>query len=115
GAIVAITGVLGQPELVGDYPSYLLNLQLVVLIFVAAQAPVAVSRDLRFGTMSLYLSRPLERSDYVAAKYAAMTSALFVLTATPLTLMFVGALIIGLPLGEQIPGYLSAMAGAALL
>ena len=36
------------------------------------------------GSMSLYFSRPLERVDYVLAKYAALTSALFVLTALPL-------------------------------
>lgn len=115
GVIIAITAVTGATELVGSYGSYVLNLQMIVLIFVAAQAPVAVSRDLRFGVMSLYFSRPLERVDYVVAKYAAMASGLFVLTATPLTLMFVGALVVGLPLGEQIPGYLRSLAGAALI
>ena len=115
GVIVAVTAATGAPELVGSYSSYLLNLQMIVLIFVASQAPVAVSRDLRFGVMSLYLSRPLERVDYVVAKYAGMASALFVLTAAPLTVMFVGALVVGLPLGEQIPGYLRSIAGAALI
>jgi len=114
-AIVAITAVTGADELVGGYPSYVLNLQVVVLIFLAAQAPVAVSRDLRFAVMPLYLSRPLERVDYVLAKYAAMASALFVLTAAPLTLMFAGALVAGLPITEQIPDYLKAVAGAGLL
>lgn len=113
--IVAITGVTGASELVGSYATYVLNLQMVVLIFLGSQAPVAVSRDLRFGVMSLYFSRPLERVDYVLAKYAAMASALFLLTAVPLTMMFVGALIIGLPIGEQIPDYLRAVAGAGLL
>lgn len=115
GAIVAITAVTNGNELVGDYTSYLLNLQMVVLIFLASQAPAIVSRDLRFGVMSLYFSRPLERVDYVAAKYAAMVSALFVLTAAPLTIMFAGALVVGLPITEQIPDYLRAMAGAGLL
>jgi len=115
GVIVTITAVTNANELVGDYPSYVLNLQLVVLIFIASQAPVTVSRDLRFRVMSLYLSRPLERVDYVIAKYTAMASALFVLTAAPLTIMFVGALIVGLPITEQIPDYLRAMAGAVLI
>lgn len=114
-AIVAITAVSGGDELVGDYPTYVLNLQIVVLIFLAAQAPVAVSRDLRFSVMSLYRSRPMERVDYVLAKYAAMASALFVLMATPLTIMFAGALVVGLPFTDQIPGYLTAVAGAGLL
>jgi ABC-2 type transport system permease protein len=114
-AIVAVTAVTGADELVADYTSYVLNLQVVVLIFLAAQAPVAVSRDLRFGVMPLYLSRPLERVDYVLAKYAAMASALFVLTAAPLTMMFAGALVAGLPITEQIPDYLRAVSGAGLL
>ena len=56
-AIVTITAVLSQGspqgELVAGYPSYMLNMQIVLAIFVAAQAPVAVSRDLRFGVMAL--------------------------------------------------------------
>jgi len=115
GVIVTITAVTNGNELVGEYPSYVLNLQLVVLIFIASQAPVTVSRDLRFRVMSLYLSRPLERADYVIAKYTAMSSALFVLTAAPLTIMFGGALVVGLPITEQIPDYLRAMAGAVLI
>ena len=115
GAIVAGTALVGADRLVAGYPSYLFNLQLVISIFVAAQSPVAVSRDLRFGVMSLYFSRPLQRHDYVLGKYAAMASALFLLTAAPLLIMFFGALIVGLPLREQIPDFLRALTGAGLL
>ena len=115
GAIVAITALVGEDRLFAEYPSYLLNLQIVISIFLAGQAPVTVSRDLRFGVMSLYFSRPLERSDYVLGKYAAMSAALFVLTALPLLIMFVGALVVGLPLREQVPDFLRALGGAALL
>lgn len=114
-AIVAISAVLGGGRLVAGYPSYLLNLQLVVSIFVAAQSPVLVSRDLRFRVTSLYFSRPMERVDYVFGKYGAMACALLVLTAAPLTIMFLGALVVGLPVGGQVPDYLRAMAGAAVL
>ena len=115
GAMVAITAVVDADELVGGYTAYVLNLQMIVLVFVASQAPVAVSRDLRFGVMSLYFSRPLERLDYVASKYAAMTSALFVIAATPLTILFAGALVVGLPLGEQVPDFLRAAVASGLL
>ena len=115
GVIVAITAVTGAEQLVGEYPSYLLNLQLVLSIFVAAQAPVLFSRDLRFRVTSLYFSRPLRRLDYVVGKYTALVCALFILTAAPLTIMFVGALVVGLPVGEQIPDYLRALTGAAVL
>ena len=113
--IVAVTALTGGSELVGSYPSYLLNLQVVIAIFVAAQAPVAVSRDLRFRVTTLYFSRPLERVDYVTSKFAAMAAALFVLTGAPLVIMFAGALVVGLPPGDQLPDFPQALAGAALL
>lgn len=113
--IVVVTAVTGADELVGSYPSYLVNLQLVVAIYVAGQAPASVSRDLRFGVISLYFSRPIQRIDYVVAKYAAMTTAIAVLIATPLTILFIGALVAGLPLGEQVPDYLRALAGALVV
>ena len=53
---------VGGDELVAGYPSYLLNLQVVISIFVAAQAPTLLSRDLRFRTITLYLARPMRRS-----------------------------------------------------
>ena len=104
--------VTGDDELPADYTSYVLNLQVVVAIFVASQAPASVSRDLRFRVVSLYFSRPLQRIDYVVAKYAALTTALFVLIAVPLTIMFVGALLAELPIDEQVPDYLRSLAGA---
>ena len=113
--IVVVTAVTGAPELVGGYTAYVLNLQIVISIYVAGQAPVSVSRDLRFGVTSLYFSRPLQRIDYVAAKFAALATAIFVLIATPLTILLVGALIAKLPLGDQVPGYLRAMAGGLLI
>jgi ABC-2 type transport system permease protein len=91
-----------------------LHLQLVVMVYVAGQAPAGVSRDLRFRVMSLYLSRPLERIDYVVAKFAALTAATFVLMALPLTILFVGALLAKLPVGEQVPDYLRSLGGAFL-
>ena len=115
GAIVAITAVVQAPELVARYPSYLLNVQILISMFLASQAPVMVSRDLRYGVMPLYLSRPLERSDYVVAKWGAMAGAMLLFTAAPIVIMFVGALVVGLPLGEQLPDVLRALAGAVTL
>ena len=77
--IVVIATVTNDDELPGDYTSYVLNVSLLVMVYVAGQAPANVSRDLRFRVVSLYFSRPLERIDYVVAKYAAMTAAIFVL------------------------------------
>ncbi len=73
-----------------------------------------MSRDLRYRVISLYFSRPLDRSDYVLAKYAAMVTALFVLMALPLTILFLGALLAKLPLRDKLPDYLRSMAAALL-
>ena len=113
--IVVITTLTGASELVADYTSYVINLQIVIAIYVAGQAPVSVSRDLRFGVSSLYFSRPLERVDYVVAKFAALTCAIFVLVAAPLTILLAGALVAKLPLSDQLPDYLRAMAGGLLV
>ena len=110
-----VATVTGADELPIPYGAYVLNLQVLVSVYVAAQAPVSVSRDLRFGVMSLYFSRPMERVDYVLAKYAALATAVFVLMALPLTILLAGALLAELPLGEQLPDYLRAVGGAAVL
>ncbi len=113
--VSVVSAVTGADELPVSPTSYLLNLQVVVAVFVAAQAPVAVSRDLRFGTVPLYFARPLLRSDYVSAKLAAFATALLVLLAAPLLLLLAGALLAEMPLGEQLPTVLRALAGAVLL
>jgi ABC-2 type transport system permease protein len=110
-----VATVTGADELPIPYGTYVLNLQVLVSVYLAAQAPVSVSRDLRFGVMSLYFSRPMERLDYVLAKYAALATAVLVLLALPLTILFAGALLAEMPLGEQLPDYLRAMGGAVLL
>lgn len=98
----------------GGYSEYVLNTQLLIEVFLAAQAPVVVSRDLRFRVMSLYLSRPLRRDDYVLAKVGAFASAVFVLVAVPLTIMFIGALLARMSFTDQASGYLRALGGAVL-
>jgi ABC-2 type transport system permease protein len=112
--ISVIVSVTHLREVPGGYPAYQLNLQLLIAIYVAAQAPAEVSRDLRFRVMPLYFSRPMQRADYVLAKYAAMTAATFIFIALPLTILFVGALLAKLPLGAQLPDYLRSLGGALL-
>lgn len=112
--MAVIPSVTGARELPVGYSQYLFNVQVVIAIFVGSQAPVVVSRDLRFRVVSLYFSRPLHRVRYVQAKYAALATALFVLLALPLTVMFLGALLAELPLGEQLPPYLRGVAAALL-
>jgi ABC-2 type transport system permease protein len=112
--IALVTSAFGADRLPITYTSYPFRVQVAIAIFIAAQAPAIMSRDLRFRVISLYFSRPITRGDYVSAKYAAMTTALFVLMALPLTILFAGALLAKLPLRDQLPDYLRAMAAALL-
>ncbi|WP_433251543.1 ABC transporter permease [Streptosporangium sp. CA-135522] len=111
-AVVSIaTMALTQRELI-SYPSYAITMQAVLAIFLASQSPYAVAPDLRFRVLPLYLSRPVTLIDYVGAKLAAMTAAMFLLLAVPLTVLFLGELVIDLPGPPHIADYLTSMAGA---
>ena len=109
-----VTGYFGFPSLPVRYTEYVLIMQVVVTIFLGSQSPAVMSRDLRFRVAALYFSRPLSRAQYVRAKYAGMAVALFVLMGLPTTLLLAGAMLAELPLDDQLPDYLRAMAGAAL-
>lgn len=98
-------------ELPVEYYEYVVNVQVLVALFLAAQAPAILSRDLRHRVVSLYFSRPLERSAYVTAKFAAMTVAVMILMLLPLLILFLGALLAKLPLDEQFPEVLQALVG----
>ena len=109
-----VTSYIGLDSLPLGYTTYVITMQVAITVFLGSQAPAVVSRDLRYKTTPLYFSRPLSRQQYVQAKYAGMVAALFVLIAIPITLLLVGALLAELPLDEQLPDYLRAMAGAAV-
>ncbi|MEU1021186.1 ABC transporter permease subunit [Streptomyces sp. NPDC005904] len=113
--MVAVAVATKAKDLPVDYTRYAIFLQAVISLFLAAQAPQTVSRDLRFKTVPLYFSRPIERGDYVLAKFAAMTSALFVLTAAPLLVLYVGALLAKLDFADQTKGFGQGLVSVALL
>ncbi len=110
-----VVTIIKLDELPVGYTEYVTIIQVLIAIFVAAQAPMLVSRDLRHRVVSLYFSRPLGRMQYVFARYAALSTALFLFIAAPLTLLFLCALLAKLSIGEQLPGYLRGLACAALL
>ncbi|MEW1895521.1 ABC transporter permease subunit [Streptomyces albidoflavus] len=113
--MVAVTVTAGLKTLPVDYTRYAVVMQAVIGLYVASQAPQSVSRDLRFKTVPLYFSRPVERVDYVLAKYAAMASALFLLTAVPLLVLYAGALLAELDFADQTAGFGQGMVSVALL
>jgi len=82
----------GNARLFG-YDVYSPTLRVVVVtIFIAAQAPELVSRDLRSRVLPLYFCRPLRRGDYPLAKYIALTGALLILIELPLLILYVGTI-----------------------
>jgi ABC-2 type transport system permease protein len=109
-----VTSYIGLSELPLGYTEYVITMQVAVTVFLGSQSPAVISRDLRFRVASLYFSRPLSRRQYVQAKYAGMAAALFLLLGLPITLLLAGALLAELPLGDQLPDYLRAVAGAGL-
>ena len=109
--VVVLTKVTQLPL---DYVDYVPITFYVSAIFLAAQSPQLVSRDLRFRLVPLYFSRPLTYADYVLAKYAAMAAALLILMGTPLVILYGGALLAELPFWVQTRGVLEGLAGALI-
>lgn len=113
-AVVSIAVMaLAQQKMI-TYPSYAVTMQAVLAIFLASQSPYAVAPDLRFRVLPLYLSRPVTLGDYVGAKLAAMITAMFLLLAVPLTVLYIGELIIDMPGPPSTSAYLTSMAGTVV-
>jgi ABC-2 type transport system permease protein len=90
---VAVARGPGHVRLV-DYDTYVFPLRtLVMIIFVAVQAPELVSRDLRSNVLPLYMSRPMRRLDYPLAKFAAFLAACLVMLELPLLALYLGTIV----------------------
>lgn len=92
-ADVAVVAITKQSESLWRYSAYIIYFQVVIAIFLATQAPVLASRELRFRVVPLYFSRPVGALDFVLAKYAALATALFALTAVPVLVLYVGGML----------------------
>ncbi|UED85246.1 ABC transporter permease [Streptomyces profundus] len=103
--IVAVAAFAGLDELPIEYTQYALFMQPIVGLYIALAAPQMVSLDLRFKVTPLYFSRPIERSDYVLAKFVALSAALLIFTALPLVVAYIGGLLAELGFGEQTKGF----------
>ncbi|MEU6385009.1 ABC transporter permease subunit [Streptomyces bauhiniae] len=113
--MVAVAVTTKAHDLPVPYSRYAIIMQAVISLFVASQAPQSVSRDLRFKTVPLYFSRPIETADYVLAKFAALASALFILTGGPLIVLFVGSLLAKMGVAHQSEKFGQGMVTVALL
>ena len=113
--LVQAKDALGLTGQIVPYSRYAMITQVVISVFVAAQAPALISRDLRFRTITLYLARPLRRSTYVLVRMASLLVAVFVLITAPLLVLYVGGLLADLPPGRETKLFLGAVVGALVL
>lgn len=112
--VVGVVVLIGLDSLPISYGQYASTTQVLLGIFVAAQAPVLFSRDLRHGSISLYLARPLAADRYAFARWAALLAATLVFLLLPILLLYVGAMLSELDKTEQTEDAAVA-AGLALL
>jgi ABC-2 type transport system permease protein len=115
GVLVQAKDLLDLDAQIVAYSTYPITTQALISVFVAAQAPALISRDLRFRTITLYLARPMRRSVHVLVRLASLTAGTFILIASPLLLMYVGGLLADLPVGRETTRFLGAIVGALLL
>ncbi len=99
--LVGALTLFGADELPIGYAQYASTTQVLLSIFVAAQAPVLFSRDLRHGSITLYLARPLRASTYALSRWFSLLLACLVFVFLPLLLMYVGALLGELDFSRQ--------------
>jgi ABC-2 type transport system permease protein len=105
------------------YDTYVAPLRVLVMtIFIAAQAPELVSRDLRSHVLPLYFARPVRRIDYPLAKLAAFVLACLIMIDIPELLLYLGTVLqahgftaIWAQTRAFIPGLLVGLMWAAVL
>ncbi len=118
----AVAVARGNARIV-PYDTYAFQLRVVVMIiYIAAQAPELVSRDLRSHVLPLYFCRPLRRLDYPLAKLVAFITACLAMIEIPLLLLYLGTVAQshgGSAIWQQtrafIPGLLVGLMWAVLL
>ncbi|QIK74273.1 ABC transporter permease [Nocardioides piscis] len=99
--LVGVVTITGLSELPVSYASYVNQVQSLIALFAAAQAPVLFSRDLRHRSIVLYLARPLSPSTFALVRWLSLTTALIVFIAGPVLVLYAGALLAGLEVGTQ--------------
>src|SRR5207342_2724579 len=113
--VVGAMTLFGLDELPIDYSRSASSTQILLSIFVAAQAPVLFSRDLRHGSIALYLARPLSSTAYAVARWAALLAATLVFLLLPILTLYAGAVLSELDFWEQTAGAAKAVLLAVLL
>jgi ABC-2 type transport system permease protein len=112
GGVMVLVGLDRLPI---GYAQYASTTQVLLGIFVASQAPVLFSRDLRHGTISLYLARPLPSTTYAVARWASLLGATLVFLLSPILILYAVALLGELDVSDQTRDAAVAVGLATLL
>jgi ABC-2 type transport system permease protein len=88
--VAIVVGDHLDPNEVADYAGYYGFITAAILLFAALVAPEVLVSDRRNGMLALYLSTPLHRGTYLAAKAIAVLAMLGLVTLGPPLLLLIG-------------------------
>ncbi len=109
---IVLTRAKSLPSSYADFPS---QLQLMISLFVATQAPLLMSADQRSGAVALYFARPTGPVTYALARLGSLLAATLVFVWTPMIVLYAGALLGELGVVEQTKQLLLTMGVSGLL
>lgn len=113
--MVAMSAVLGLDGPVVGYADYTNQVQVLVSLFTASQAPVLFSRDLRSRSIVLYLARPLSSRAFAVTRWASLTTACLLFVVVPTTVLWAGSLLGGADVTDETTAWLRSLPVALLL
>ncbi|GAB95488.1 ABC-2 type transport system permease protein [Kineosphaera limosa] len=113
--MVGIMAMVPQFDIPVNYAGYPGNVQVLIAVYAAAQAPVLFSRDLQFGSIVLYLARPLGSALFATVRWLSLTTAIAMFTLAPVLVLYLGALLTDHDVADQSAAFGKAVLAILLL